>query len=260
MSIVSGLGVPVLMYHWIDDDLGERLKLYGVTPGAFGRQMRGLRAAGYAAAPIEALPAHLDGTRPLPGRRVVLTFDDGYRDNVERAGPVLEALGWTATIFVVTDHAGGVNAWDLEHGDAPRSILTWDEMRRLDGRTFRFEPHSRTHPFLPRLDDAPAREEIVGSKRRLEDELGREALAFSYPHGEFDPRLEAIVREAGFRLAVTDLMGLNRRSTDPLRVRRTMITSRDVAPTYAFKVATGYGVYGLANEIRRRATPARRRA
>ena len=260
MSFVAGAGVPVLMYHWVDENLGDRLRLYGVTPRAFGSQMRWLRAAGYAAAPLEALPSHLDGTRPLPGRRVVLTFDDGYRDNVERAGPVLEALGWTATIFVVTDHAGGVNAWDLGHGDAPRSLVTWDEMRRLDGRTFRFEPHSRTHPFRPRVDDASAREEIAGSKRRLEDELGREALAFSYPHGEFDARLEGIVREAGFRLAVTDLMGLNRRSADPLRVRRTKITSRDVAPTYAFKVATGYGVYGLVNEMRRRAAAAWRRA
>ena len=74
--------------------------------------------------------------------------------------------------------------------------------------------------------------------------VNREALAFSYPHGAFDERLEGMVRGAGFKLAVTDLGGLNRTGTDPLRIRRTMVTSRDVAPTYLFKAATGWGLMG----------------
>jgi peptidoglycan/xylan/chitin deacetylase (PgdA/CDA1 family) len=117
-------------------------------------------------------------------------------------------------------------------------------MRALDGKGLRFEPHSRSHPELPKVSPDRVREEIEGSKKRLEDELGREALAFSYPHGAFDDRAEAIVREAGFKLAVTDLGGLNVPGSDPLRIRRTMITSRDVAPTYLFKAWTGYGLLG----------------
>lgn len=249
MSIPRSGGVPVLMYHWINDDLGDRLRLYGVRPGAFERQVSRLRAAGYRAISLGDLRSHLCGTTTLPARAVVLTFDDGYLDNVENAGPVLEAAGWSATVFVVTEHMGGVNEWDLHAGDPPRRLMTWEDVRRLDGTVFQFEPHSRTHPFLNRVDRARARDEIVGSKKRIEDELGRAAQVFSYPHGAYDDEAEAAVRDAGFLAAVTDVWGLNRAGDDPLRIRRTMITSRDVLATFAFKVLTGYGVYNLADKL-----------
>jgi len=253
MSLLSGRGVPVLMYHWVNPDLGDRLRLYGVTPRAFARQVRGLRGAGYRSADFAELARHLSGEAPLPPKRIVITLDDGYRDNVEYAGPVLEEAGFTATIFLVTDRAGGVNEWDLKHGDPARPLLDWTEARKLDGGVFRFEPHSRTHPELTRVDPARAREEIAGAKKKMEDELGRPVSVFSYPHGEFHLGLETIVREAGYRAAVTDLQGLNRRGTDPFRIHRTMITSRDFLAPYAFKVLTGFGVMGLGREMARRA-------
>jgi peptidoglycan/xylan/chitin deacetylase (PgdA/CDA1 family) len=238
------VGVPVFMYHWIDDALGDRLRLYGVKPKALRSQLGWLKQLGRKSIDLPALLGHVTGTSPAAPGSIVVTFDDGYVDNAEAALPLLQAAGMTATVFVVTDHAGGTNAWDAKHGDPPRTLLTWERMRALDGRGLRFEPHSRSHPELPKVSAERAREEIEGSKKRLEDELGREALAFSYPHGAFDERLEGMVRGAGFKLAVTDLGGLNRTGTDPLRIRRTMVTSRDVAPTYLFKAATGYGLMG----------------
>lgn len=232
------------MYHWIADDLGDRLRLYGVRPRALRAQLAWLQRLGRRTIDLPALHDHLTGKAPAQGGAVVLTFDDGYVDNVERALPCLAEAGMTATVFVVTDCAGGVNAWDLKHGDPPRPLLSWDRMRALDGKGLRFEPHSRTHPELPTVPRQRAREEIEGSKKRLEDELGREAFAFSYPHGAFDETVEGMVREAGFAMAVTDRQGRNYPGNDPLRVRRTMITSRDVAPTYLFKAVTGYGAMG----------------
>jgi peptidoglycan/xylan/chitin deacetylase (PgdA/CDA1 family) len=189
----------------------------------------------------------------MPPKRVVITLDDGYRDNLENAAPILEEAGFTATIFLVTDRAGGVNEWDLKHGDRPRPLLDWAEVRRLDGGVFRFEPHSRTHPELTTVDRDRARDEITGAKRAMEDQLGRSVTVFSYPHGSFHLGLETLVREAGYAGAVTDLQGLNRRGTDPFRIRRTMITSRDFLAPYAFKVVTGFGVMGLGREMARRA-------
>lgn len=252
MSALAGLGVPVLMYHWINPFVGHRLRLYGVTPQAFARQIRALRTAGYRSATLDGLLRHLRAEKPLPARSIVITLDDGYRDNVEYAGPVLEAAGFTATIFLVTDRAGGVNEWDLAHGDPARALLSWEEVRSLDGGVFRFEPHSRTHPDLTRVDPARAEEEIFGARRRFEDELGRAPGVFSYPHGAFTPALERIVKAAGYAGAVTDIQGLNRVGGDPFRIRRTMMTSRDTLPRFAFKCLTGYGVYGLAAAARRR--------
>jgi peptidoglycan/xylan/chitin deacetylase (PgdA/CDA1 family) len=252
VSVLPGLGVPVLMYHWVNPDPGKRLRLYGVTPEAFHRQVRWMKNAGYEAVSLADLLAHVAGSRRLPARSIVITFDDGYRDNVEHAGPILEAAGWPATIFLVTDRAGDVNRWDLAHGDPPRALLDWEEARGLDGGVFSFEPHSRTHPDLTQVAPLTAREEIAGAGKRLADELGRPATVFSYPHGAFNEGLEEMVQEAGYLGAVTDLQGLNRTGGDPYRIRRTMITSREFLAAFAFKFLTGYGVYGLKDETLRR--------
>lgn len=241
-----------MMYHWVDDRLGDRLRLYGVTPRALGSQIRWMKAAGYRSCTLEEMLDHVEGRSPLRDRAVLVTFDDGYRDNIENAGPLLEAAGWSAVVFVVVDRVGGVNAWDAKHGDPPRELASWDEIRRTDGRTFRFEVHSRTHPELPLVDRTRAVDEIAGAKERFEDAVGREAICFSYPHGAFNLDLEAIVRDAGYRVAVTDRMGRNRPGEHPLRIRRTMVTSRDIFATFAFKVATGYGAQGWARDVARR--------
>ena len=246
-----GAAVPVLMYHWVHPDPGDRLRLYGVTPAAFAWQMRHLHAAGYRTAGLDELQDHLAGRKPLGERRLVLTFDDGYVDNVELAGPILSEVGFSATSFIVTDRAGEVNAWDSAHGDAPRPLLDWNAMRRHDGGIFTFEPHSRTHPNLTEIDPQRARDEIAASGRRLEDELGRRATVFAYPHGARNTHLDRLSKEAGYTAAVTDRQGRNRPGDDPFLIRRTMITSRDILPTYAFKVMTGYGVYGLGNALLR---------
>lgn len=240
------------MYHRVNSDLGRSLGRFGVTPGALEGQMDWLRRRGYRGASLEALVEHLRGASALPRRSVVLTFDDGYLDTVLKAGPILEAAGFTAIMYLVVDRVGGLNEWDRRYGDPPRSLVSWPEARRLDGRVFRFEVHSRTHPNLTLIDRARARDEIFGAKDRFEQEMGRPATGFSYPHGEFDGGLDALVAEAGFRSAVTDRVGLNRRGDDPMRIRRTMIGSRDLVPTFALKVATGLSPRGVARDLRRR--------
>lgn len=242
-------GTVVFMYHWVDAFLGDRLRLYGVTPETFAAQMDSLARAGRTCMRLDTLEAHLRaGTEP-PSNSFVLTFDDAYEDLDTTVAPMLERHGFTATVFVVTDHAGTVNAWDLKHGDPPRKLLGWDAIRRLDGKTYRFEAHSCSHPMLPRVSAEQARREIFESKRRLEDALSREVPVFSYPHGEYSPREEALVQEAGYRCAVTDDRGLNRAGVPPLRVKRVMVTSEDGPLGFAFKTRTGHDLRSAARQI-----------
>src|SRR4026208_1364725 len=68
--------------------------------------------------------------RPLPGRCVLVTFDDGCADFLERAQPLLAQYGFTATLFVVTDRVGATNSWDAAYGDVVE-LLDWDALREL---------------------------------------------------------------------------------------------------------------------------------
>ena len=124
-------GTVVFMYHWVDAFLGDRLRLYGVTPESFAAQMDALARAGRTCLRLDTLEQHLRaGTEPPPDT-FVITFDDGYEDLETTVAPMLERHGFTATVFVVTDCAGGVNTWDLKNGDPPRRLLGWDAMRRI---------------------------------------------------------------------------------------------------------------------------------
>jgi peptidoglycan/xylan/chitin deacetylase (PgdA/CDA1 family) len=103
--------------------------------------------------------------------------------------------------------------------------------------------------MLPRVPATQARREIEESKRRLEDALSREVPVFSYPHGEYSPREEAMVREAGYRCAVTDDRGLNRPGLSALRVKRVMVTSEDGPLGFAFKALTGHDLRSAARHL-----------
>jgi peptidoglycan/xylan/chitin deacetylase (PgdA/CDA1 family) len=91
------------------------------------------------------------------------------------------------------------------------AALTWDEVRRLAGAGVEFGAHSKTHPILPLVEDeASIEEEIVGSKTRLEQELGRPAIHFCYPNGDYDDAVVEVVARRGFQTAVVVDAGLNK--------------------------------------------------
>jgi peptidoglycan/xylan/chitin deacetylase (PgdA/CDA1 family) len=237
------------MYHWVHREPGVKLAQYGLHPETFARQMEHLARSGWSCLGFADLARLLETGAPLPDRSVVLTFDDGYADLATEVEPVLQRHGFHATAFLVTDGLGGVNAWDAVYGDPPRPLLSAPEARRLDGGTFRFESHSRTHPFLTEMDDARARREVFDSKSALEDLLGRAVTVFSYPHGLFDRRIEDLVREAGYTAAATDIRGLNRRGTDPLRIRRVMMRLEDGDLGFRFKVRSGHDIRSAARAL-----------
>lgn len=228
-------GVPVLVYHRVAAG-GDR---YAVAPRRFARQMALLRRLGYRVVPLDTLVATWEaGQLPAP-RTVALTFDDGYRDNLTQAWPVLGRFGYPATLFFVTGQAGGCNAWDQGTGRARVPLLTWEQVQRLDRAGFRAAPHTVTHPDLACLDPAAAAFELAESRRQLETQLGRPATLFAYPYGHHNPAVDAAVAAAGYRAAFSVRPGLNTLYTDRLDRRRVEIHRDDSLLQFALKVWAG---------------------
>src|SRR5262249_32706715 len=88
--------VDILMYHSISDGVGPTC----IAPVVFRHQMATLAACGYHPVSLTACAAWVRGEGTLPARAVVLTFDDGFDDFATVAFPVLQARGWTATVFL----------------------------------------------------------------------------------------------------------------------------------------------------------------
>jgi peptidoglycan/xylan/chitin deacetylase (PgdA/CDA1 family) len=224
-------GVRILGYHRIAS-VPDPLC---VAPEAFREQMHAVVASG--ATPISLARAIelLRGPGPIEERFVCVTFDDGYRDNLEEAVPLLRELAIPATIYVPTRVLDGEATyyWFAE----PPPALSWEECDALVAEGLvDVQPHTRTHPWLPRVTDEQARDEIAGSKADLAAR-GYAVTSFCYPaglHGDREPRL---VREAGYEAAVTTQPGVNAAGDDLHRLRRTLVYWEDGSREFALKLA-----------------------
>ena len=194
--------IPILMYHNVERaPKGVGLRGLYVTPGRFRRQMQLLKWLGYRGiSQAEAVP-YLRGE--ASGKVVVITFDDGYRDNLEHALPVLCDCGFRATCHVVSDAIGAYNRWDAEQLGARKAVMSAAELRQWVAAGMEVGAHSRSHARLPELDEDALYAEVQGSRAALEDLLGRAVTSFCYPYGAAGERERALVRELGFASAVS---------------------------------------------------------
>jgi peptidoglycan/xylan/chitin deacetylase (PgdA/CDA1 family) len=217
---VGWTGVRILGYHRLAD---ERHVLC-VRPERFRAQMQMVLESGCELVRLDAALELLAGA--VEGRYVCVTFDDGYRDNLEQGAPVLEELDIPATIFVPTRILDGeADYWWFRD---PPPALTWDELRALvAGGLVDAQAHTRTHPLLPRVTAERARDEIAGSRDDLEERLGYAPTSFCYPAGLYGDREVELVRQAGYRAAVTTRPGVNAGGAPMETLHRTLVYWQD---------------------------------
>ncbi|MEO8585240.1 MAG: polysaccharide deacetylase family protein [Acidobacteriota bacterium] len=218
-------GTPILMHHQVGPHRpGSPLNRWRVTPRDFAWQLDALQRLGYRGVALRDLleaPERKSPATSTDARRVVLTFDDGYRGVLANAFPALQARGCGATVFVVADRIGGANDWDGETPGEP--LLTADEIRALHGAGIEIGSHGATHRALTQLDAADLAREVAGSKETLERITGAPVTSFCYPYGAFDDRVVDAVRAAGYRAATVIRGGIPKDLSDPFRLKRVAV-------------------------------------
>jgi peptidoglycan/xylan/chitin deacetylase (PgdA/CDA1 family) len=185
---------PVLMYHRLTGRTGEHPFSLAVT--RFRGQLAMLRRLGYRSLSPVTLADAVRRGQPLPPHSLVITFDDGYADTLTVALPLLKEFGFTATCYLVAGAVGGRSDWT-----DPAPLMDWEGARAWLAAGMEIGSHSVSHPDLTRLDDAQVREEVAGSRRRIEDRLGVAAASFAYPFNRVDPRVMDAVAAAGYAAA-----------------------------------------------------------
>jgi peptidoglycan/xylan/chitin deacetylase (PgdA/CDA1 family) len=172
--------MPILTYHSIDSS-GS---VISVEPVLFADQMRWLAEAGLRGVSLSEAVSHHTKNGHWPEGKVVLTFDDGYRNFYDLAFPVLGRHGFTATAFVVSGHMGGYNDWSPPPGGLGASpILSWRQTIELSAQGIEIGAHTRTHPDLRRISRARVEDEIIASRLEIEDQIQKPVLSFAYPYG-----------------------------------------------------------------------------
>jgi len=199
----------ILTYHSLDDS-GS---VISVRPELFRRQMEALAGSSVKVVRLADLLS-------TPGPAVALTFDDGFQNFAEVAAPVLARYEFPATVFLVTNYCGGRNDWPGQWASVPRlPLMSWSTISELSGAGVKFGAHTATHPDLARVEETAAREEILSSKRRVEEATGKAVVSFAYPYGAMPEAARRIVAEH-FTVGCSTRLGWVTESSRPETLER----------------------------------------
>jgi peptidoglycan/xylan/chitin deacetylase (PgdA/CDA1 family) len=231
-----------------------------VDPEQFSRQMEWLVEENYH---VVSLSTALDAFRTgwsLSPKTIVVSFDDGCRDNLTFAAPIVRRYGFTPIVFLCPDLFGQLEGTycDLI---VPSPLLTQDEALALIQVGWEIGGHTRRHPRLVKyragkeLDD-----EVGGCREAIRHLLGYDAKFFAYPFGQFDTIVKQSVAQHGYEAACTTLPGFNTPRVDRFELRRIVIRAGDDLREFQRKVQGAYDWLGyfkrrsLAKKILRQAS------
>ncbi|MEI7751780.1 MAG: polysaccharide deacetylase family protein [Candidatus Omnitrophota bacterium] len=176
--------IPILAYHSLDPERFPN-KL-AISPELFRKQMLWIKQSRCQVIGLETC-AKSEWKKNFFERKAAITFDDGYLDNYQRAFPVLEEFGLAATFFVTTEDIG------------KQGFMTWEMLREMAAVPgIEIGSHSLEHKPLSDIPEKEAWTSLVASKKILEEKLGREIRAISYPCGSFNEKILEMARGAGY--------------------------------------------------------------
>ncbi len=186
--------IPVLMYHSISDDRSN----LSVSVNNFERQIQYLYTSGFKTIQFNSIDEKIK--KPL-----IITFDDGYKDNLINALPILKKYNFTSICFVVSDLIGKSNIWDKNNSNyVYKELLSKNDIKVcLDNGMF-IGSHGKSHRSLIELNTDEIIREIKISKTVLENIIGNKIDCFSYPFGSVT-KLSANLVNKSYHFAVSTM-------------------------------------------------------
>lgn len=183
----------ILQYHHVSETLPA---VTSVSANTFTKHLSYLKEHNFNVIALNELISAIQQGKTLPEKTVAITFDDGYNNNYEQAAPILEKFGYPYTIFV--------NPTLIDEGKS--YVMGWDKLKELASKGALIANHTAQHDYLHiKLKgesdaqwQARIKQDILHSQQRIKEEIGRDYKYLAYPYGEFNNKLQALVKELGF--------------------------------------------------------------
>ena len=243
-----------LMYHRVNDALEPSDLVVGTE--TFRQQMEYLHKNGFKVINIDEMADKLKDPAYKPdGKDVMITFDDGYRDNFLNAYPVLKEYGFPAVIFLTAGMVGTDKKRPRYAGMPSPDMLSWEEVREMAKNGITFGAHTVDHPHLDRVDSEEAKKEIFGSKEIITHYLQPATynrMSFCYPYGDYNIKVKDIVKETIFDCAFSINPGTNAPGCDLFELKRTEMNGTDSLFDFQKKLAGAYDLLHKFNYWRQK--------
>lgn len=183
----------ILVYHSVEPKNNKRetkmQKHYHIYPEKFRSQMQYLKDNGYVPIPMKMYLRYLTHGGEIPNKSVVITFDDGWKNQYEYAFPILKEFGYTATFYIVSGAVG------------THSYVTWDQIREMRDAGMDIQSHTKTHANLAKISPEKALAELKESRALIESKIDRSVTMVAYPYYGNNDAVQKLVAEAGYTSA-----------------------------------------------------------
>ncbi|WP_244215207.1 polysaccharide deacetylase family protein [Pedobacter miscanthi] len=211
-EIIAKKEVPVLCYHHIrnwrrKDSKRDRNDI--ISMSKFEKHLKMLSDSGYHSILPDELYDYLTLDRKLPEKPVMISFDDGYREQFTIAAPLLKKYGFKGVFFVTTDAIGG------------RRMLKKKHIRNLSDQGHIIANHTFQHLNLANLSDSALRIQVIRSAKKLKEITGKEVKYLAYPYGIYSENILLKLKEMGIRAAF--ILSTKRSAKYPLYTIRRII-------------------------------------
>ena len=226
--------LPCFTYHHVSPKVKNGI---AITPATFESQLKTLADLGFHTITARQLWEHQTKGTPLPSKPVMITFDDGWRNQFTYAAPLLKKYGMVATFFInpqpIANKYGG--------------YLTSDMVLALSKDGNDIESHTWRHikVIRERTDSADSFQRKNLSQLMLASDwirkvVGQQPVALCYPFGYYDLEAIGMAQRAGYKLGFTTDEGIaDARPWDAFQIKRFTITSAETAVSFKRRLLSG---------------------
>ncbi|MCD2451811.1 polysaccharide deacetylase family protein [Methylicorpusculum oleiharenae] len=229
----------ILMYHMISEPKTAAEVRFACPPRQFEKHLQLLLKKGYTPVSINQVSNYYSQNIQLPDKAVLITLDDGFEDNYLNALPIFERYQIPAVIYLATGVMAKTNQWMAVPTFSERKMLSWPQIQEMANHGMDFGSHTVSHPRLNELSNDNVEEELIASKKTIEDHLGKECAHFAYPYGLFTQSTRDLVEKIGFKTACSTRSGFNNAERDPLILHRLEVNGND--STWKLNQKTKFG-------------------
>ena len=245
--------VPVIMYHRVINN-AENEGVYGtyIYEDMFKKHLQYLKDKNYTVITFKDLDKIGWRNRFEKGKKyIILTFDDGYKDNYDLAFPILKEFNFKATIFLMGSLT--YNEWDVKAGGERKfSLMSVEMIKEMQDYGIEFGAHTFNHPKLNTLSNEEIEYQIVDVKKPLEEKIGKKIITFAYPYGILNDYAREMTKKAGYTFALATDSGSVCLSDDLYQIRRIAIFPNTNLFSFKRKVAGNYNFIKIKREEKNR--------
>jgi len=246
-------GIPVLTYHQVVGGKEEANVAY-VTEATFRCQMNFLFKSGYQTIKTEDVFKYVADKKELQTKKIVITFDDGFNDNLN-AFRILKEYGFSGVIFISTAFIGGkydYKPFQGKHREIEKKIskneyryLSVDDLMEIKNINNNNEicPHTHTHIALSSASYLEQEKEIEKANEIVSTIMQTVPVCMAYPYGDYNGDTIAILRKCGYKYAFSMNPGVNRMNDNPYILKRHSVSGEPDYEMFKLMLTDKYKYY-----------------